>query len=79
MADLVAPRRPRLQAERPVRSMTKFLRLHRNDLPTCARESAGRRLAAADSECAQVLELCDRASARAAAAVRTAGGRELDG
>src|SRR3989442_13607074 len=63
MADLVSGRRSHLV---PGRSdlyalMTKFLRLHRNDLPTCARaeraaaEAAGR----PDPEvCRQVLELC---------------------
>src|SRR2546428_6696778 len=63
MADLVSGRR---RPPAPGRSdlyapMTKFLRLHRNDLPTCARaeraaaEAAGR----PDPEvCRQVLELC---------------------
>jgi hypothetical protein len=64
MADLVAGRR---RPPAPGRTdlyapMTKFLRLHRNDLPTCARAEraagpAGRRQPDADVS-RQVLELC---------------------
>src|SRR3989442_4798155 len=63
MADLVSGRRSHLVPGRSdlYAPMTKFLRLHRNDLPTCARaeraaaEAAGR----PDPEvCRQVLELC---------------------
>src|SRR5437879_3597907 len=63
MADLVAGRR---RPPAPRRSdlyapMTKFLRLHRNDLPTCARAERAAAVAAGrpDPEvCRQVLELC---------------------
>src|SRR3989440_8920690 len=63
MADLVSGRR---RPPAPGRSdlyapMTKFLRLHRNDLPTCARAERAAAVAAGrpDPEvCRQVLELC---------------------
>src|SRR6059058_3343465 len=63
MADLVSGRR---RPPAPGRSdlyapMTKFLRLHRNDLPTCARAERAASVAAGrpDPEvCRQVLELC---------------------
>jgi hypothetical protein len=63
MADLVAGRRP---PPGPNRSdlytpMTKFLRLHRNDLPTCARAERGTATVAGRPDPRvrrQVLELC---------------------
>ena len=63
MADLVAGRR---RPPAPGRSdlyapMTKFLRLHRNDLPTCARAERAAAVAAGHPDpevCRQVLELC---------------------
>ncbi len=63
MADLVSGRR---RPPAPGRSdlyapMTKFLRLHRNDLPTCARAERAAAVAAGrpDPEvCRQVLDLC---------------------
>src|SRR5260370_32872453 len=63
MADLVAGRRP---PGGPTRSalytpMTKFLRLHRNDLPTCARAERGTATVAGRPDPRvrrQVLELC---------------------